>query len=256
MIFRHKIHCLLVLVLFLGACVNTKRTVYFYGIEDSSIPSRYPDVPEPIITSNDILSITISSANPEADLVFNAPNTSISSSDQQVHGYLVDKGGFIYFPFVGKLKATGLTKDQLKDTLTSRIVAKQLLVDPLINIRFTNFRVTIMGEVKTPGVVTAPDERLSLMEALGKAGDLTPFARKDNVLIIREEVGKKVIKRINLNDKDELFHSPYYYLKSNDIVFAEANAAKVSSAERSTQLIPYVITSVTLLVAIIGIVLR
>lgn len=248
---------LVFLMCLMGACVNTKRATYFYGLEDGTISSKYPDIPEPLITSNDVLNITISSANPESDIVFNTPNGLETGADAPVlSGYLVDKTGYIYFPFLGKLKVTGLTKEQLRETLVTQLTDRKLLKDPIVNIRFNNFRVTILGEVLRPGVVTAPDERLSLLEALGKAGDLTPYARKDNVLVIREENGKKVVKRINLNDSQELFHSSYYYLKSNDVIYAEANSARLSGSERSNQLIPYVVSSVTLLIAILGIVLR
>lgn len=247
---------LFVSLLMSSSCVDTKRVTYFYGIEDKTISSRYPDVPEPIITSNDVLNITISSANPESDLVFNMPNNITAAGENQVTGYLVDKAGHIYFPFIGKVKVTGLTKEQLRDTLVAQITDRRLLIDPIVNIRFSNFRVTVLGEVKNPGVVSAPDERLSLLEALGKAGDLTPYARKENVLIIREEAGKKVVKRINLNDQDELFQSNYYYLKSNDVVYAESNEARISSSERSTQVFSYVLSGVTLLVAITSLILR
>lgn len=243
-------------VFLMSSCVDTKRVTYFNGLEDRTISSRYPDVPEPIITSNDVLNITISSANPESDIVFNTPNNIVANGQNQVTGYLVDKSGFIYYPFLGRIKVTGLTKEQLRDTLVTQITSKRLLIDPIVNIRFSNFRVTILGEVKAPGVVSAPDERLSLLEALGKAGDLTPYARKENVLVIREEAGKKVVKRINLNDQDELFQSQYYYLKTNDVVYAESNAARVSGSERSTQVFSYVLSGVTLLVAITSLILR
>lgn len=245
----------------LGSCVNTKKAAYFYGIRDTAIMSPNSGVPQPIIVPNDILSISVNSANPEADLVFNTPNTmanvqgNIGILANQTTGYLVNPDGVIQFPVLGNIKVSGMTKAEIKQLITDQLATKKLLVDPVVNIRIINFRVTIMGEVRNPSVVTVPSERMSLLEALGMAGDLTIFARRDNILLIREENGEKVIRRINLNSKD-LFHSPYYYLKSNDVVYVEPNAARLGSAERSMQLMPVVLSSISVMAVIVGIILR
>lgn len=250
-----------ILMIYLSSCVNTKRAAYFYGIRDTAILSKYGGVPQPVIVPNDILSISVSSANPEADIPFNTPNTmatmqgNIGTLAGQTSGYLVNPEGVIQFPVLGNIKVSGLSKIDIKKTITDQLIEKKLLVDPVVSIRIINFRVTIMGEVRNPSVVTVPSERMSLLEALGMAGDLTVFAKRDNVLLIREENGEKVIRRINLNSQD-LFSSPYYYLKSNDIVYVEPNAARLSSAERSMQLLPIMLSGVSVLAVIIGIILR
>jgi polysaccharide export outer membrane protein len=216
------------------SCLSTKKAIYFRGQEDGTIKSSN-FVPETIIQSNDILSILVSSQNQEASTAFNAPvttdvsSTNSSGSRSELTGYLVSGEGNIQFPLVGEVKAAGLTKDQLRDTLTSILSRRKLLVDPIVNVRMVNFRVTVLGEVGHPSVIPVPSEKISLLEALGLAGDLTVNAKRDNVLIIREEPGRKVIKRINLNTSD-LFTSPYYYLKSNDIVYVEPNKAKVNNS--------------------------
>jgi polysaccharide export outer membrane protein len=144
----------------------------------------------------------------------------------------------------------GLTKQKAKEVITKLLVDNKLLVDPIITIRYLNFRVTVLGEVSRPTVVTVPNEKISLLEAIGLAGDLTIYAKRDNVLLIREEKGSKLIKRINLNDS-ELFSSPYYYLKSNDVIYVEPNTAKVASASRSQQLLPTLISGLSFIAIIL-----
>jgi polysaccharide export outer membrane protein len=117
-------------------------------------------------------------------------------------------------------------------------------VDPIVIVRHLNFRVSVLGEVSRPGIINVPSEKISLLEALGSAGDITVFGKKENVMILREENGVKKIKRIDLNSS-ELFDSPYYYLKSNDIVYVEANKAKVGSSTRSSQLLPIILSGLS-----------
>ena len=145
------------------------------------------------------------------------------------------------------MKAAGLTKEQLKESFIKTLLEKQLLKDPIVSIRFLNFRVTVLGEVRNPTVVSVPNEKISLLEAIGLAGDLTIYARRDNILVIREEDGNKVIKRLNLNS-NELLSSPYYYLKSNDVVYVEPNKARVATSGRSQQWIPMVVSGLSLVV--------
>lgn len=239
------------LVLLCTSCVNTRSATYFNDMRDAVLPSDTP-LPESIIQKNDILSISVSSLNPEATLVFNTPN---NSSNSQAVGYLVAPDGFIQFPMLGNIKAEGLTKTQLKERITQSIIDKKLLLDPNVTIRFLNFRVTVLGEVGKPSVVTVPSEKISLLEALGMAGDMTLFAKRDNVLIIREESNQRKIKRINLNSQ-ELFTSPYYYLQSNDIVYVEANKTKIASNSNSRQLLPIVLSGISLATIVLDRILR
>jgi polysaccharide export outer membrane protein len=216
--------------------------VYFPEVKDGPIPSNTP-FPESVIQKSDILSITVSSATPAAD----APFKQAAGEGANPSGYLVDSKGQIQFPLIGALKVEGLTKTQLKDQLTKTLTDKQLLVDPTVTIRFVNFRVTVLGEVNHPTVVNVPNEKISLLEALGLAGDLTIYGKRDNVMVIRETNEGKIIKRLNLNS-DELFTSPYYYLQSNDIVYVEPNNAKVSSVSRGMQLLPVIMSGLSLAV--------
>ena len=225
------------------SCVNTRDATYFNDLNDTSLLSL-TIISESVIQKNDILNISVSSLNAEASSIYNTPNNATGNTNN-LAGYLVDASGNIQFPVLGSIKAESLTKEQLKINITKTLLDKKLLVDPIVSIRFQNFRVTVLGEVASPTVVSVPSEKISLLEALGFAGDLTIYAKRNNVLVIREENGKKTIKRINLNS-NELFTSPYYYLKSNDIVYVEPNKAKIASVSRSQQWLPVVISALSL----------
>jgi polysaccharide export outer membrane protein len=212
-------------------------------------------IPESIIQKNDILSIVVSDINPKAAEIFNpiSPNNndpSATANKDVPVGYLVDTDGDIQFPVLGNIKAQGLTKTQLKEKLIKTILDKKLLLDPIVSIRFLNFRVTVLGEVGRPTVIPIPNEKISLLEALGLAGDLTIYGNRNNVMVIREEITPerkelRSITRINLNSS-ELFTSPYYYLQSNDIVYVEPNKAKVASTSRASQWLPVIFSGLSL----------
>jgi len=231
------------------SCINTKKAVYFRGQGDAVIHSK-DYIPETIIESNDILSILVSSLNQDASSAFNLSNTTDVTSTtaagnrNESAGYLVSHEGFIQFPQLGLIKAAGMTKDQLQDTLTRIITDRKLLISPIVSVRMLNFKVTVLGEVGHPTVIPVPSEKISLLEALGLAGDLTINAKRDNVLVIREEPGKKVIKRLNLNSSD-LFTSPYYYLRSNDIVYVEPNKTKVMSSSNAAMWVSVVLAALS-----------
>ncbi len=191
----------------------------------------------------------MSSLNPDASAAFNTPNSGGSTPSGGAGapvGYLVNTEGSIQFPLIGNIKAEGLTKNQLKDNIAKTLIEKKLLLDPIVTIRFVNFRVTVLGEVNHPTVVSVPNEKISLLEALGLAGDMTIYAKRNNVLVIREANDQKIIQRLNLNS-EELFTSPYYYLQSNDIVYVEPNKAKVASVSGGMQWAPIVMSGVSLL---------
>lgn len=246
---------LLMMIIFMASsCMDTKKAIYFNNIGNSVIESTIPDL-EPIIQKSDLLAIYVSSANAEASQMFNTLNmptatsaTSTSTITQSI-GYLVGQDGDIQFPVLGKIHAASLTKKQLTDKIVSSLLEKKLLVDPIVNISFLNYRVTVLGEVGRPTVISVANEKISLLEALGLAGDLTIYAKRNNVLLIREEGGKKIIRRINLNTQ-EIFTSPYYYLKTNDVVYVEPNKSKVANSGRAQVILPIVFSALSLLTVI------
>jgi polysaccharide export outer membrane protein len=243
------------------SCVDTRKAVYFNNITDMRIPAATKDL-EPIIQHNDIIAIHVSSLNPEATEIFNTQkSTNIVGGggaiavSGEANGYLVNPDGTIQFPVLGNLKVVGMTKAQLKEQITKNLLERKLLVDPIVDIRFVNFRVTVLGEVGRPAVVNVPNEKISILEAIGMAGDLTIYANRENVLLIRETDGVKEIKRLNLNN-NEIFTSPYYYLRSNDIVYAEPNKTKVRNTSQSWQIMPLVLASLSFIVITLDILTR
>ncbi|HEX6915885.1 MAG TPA: polysaccharide biosynthesis/export family protein, partial [Chitinophagaceae bacterium] len=166
-------------------------------------------------------------------------------------GYLVDQDGKITFPIIGKVKAEGLTLESLADTLESLLEEKKLLTDPIVNVRLMNFRVTVLGEVSRPTVVTSTNGRLSFLEALGMAGDLTVYAKRNNVLLIRVENGQKIVRRIDLMSPEFVSGSPYYYLKTNDVIYVEANKQKIGSTTTLRQTLPAILSGLSFLAIII-----
>lgn len=236
-------------VLLLTACVNTRKTTYFTDQVDGILSTNTP-IPESVIQKNDLLSITVSSLNPLESERFNIPNNQMNfnnvSGINPTSGYLVDIDGNIQFPVLGNIKADGLTKEKLKDNIIKKITDGQLLKEPVLNVRILNFRVTVIGEVQRPSVVSIPNEKISLLEAIGLAGDLTIYGKRENVLVIREENGNKIIKRLDLNSS-ELLSSPYYYLKSNDIIYVEPNKTRIALANRTQQSAPLILSSLSLI---------
>lgn len=237
------------------SCTNTRKAVYFNNVQDTTFLQRGNEIQTPI-QENDILGITFSSLNAEATAIFNPPNnnnsrsTTVTGSSTESGGYLVSSDGTIQLPVLGTIKAAGLTKRELKDNITNMILSKKLLVDPLVEIRFLNYEVTVIGEVAKPTVITVPSEKISLLKALGLAGDLTIYGKRDNVLLIREENGKKKTRHINLNSSG-FFNSPYYYLQPNDVVYVSPNKAKIASAGRTAQLLPIILSSLSIVVVVL-----
>lgn len=253
-----KIYCILctaiAVLFFFSSCVSSKTVAYFPNIGNATISRSSVDV-ESIIQKSDLLSIYVTSPNPVATEVFNNANLPVTTSStgvttvSQSIGYLVDNEGNILFPILGSVQAAGLTKKQLAQKLTAALVESKQLKDPIVTVRFLNYRVTVLGEVNRPAVVTVANEKISLLEALGLAGDLTIYGKRDNVLLIREEAGKTTTRRINLNSED-LFNSPYYYLKTNDVIYVEPNKTKIASVSRFQQLLPVIFSGLSLVVII------
>jgi polysaccharide biosynthesis/export protein len=237
------------LIFLCTSCVNTKQAVYFNNIADTTLQLKLMDV-EPLIQKGDIISITVSDLNPEAAASLNAPNLANVASGAGSPGYLVNQEGFLQFPRLGNIRAAGMTKSQLKDLITKQLLQRGLGKEPIVTVRHLNFKVTVLGEVSRPTVVSVPSEQITLLEALGLAGDLTIFGRRDNVLLIRDEEGKRTIRRINLNESSTL-NSPYYYLKPNDVIYVEPNEAKVASSTRGVQLLPTIFGAISVAVIII-----
>ena len=202
------------------SCASKKEVVYFQDakefetlVDNNSFTTKFK--------VDDLVSIHVSTLDPEASAPFNlfrgAEEGGIRS--EQVN-YLVDKNGEIDFPVIGKVKIAGLSPSETQALLTEKL--KDYLKDPIINIRIRNFSVTILGAVNRPGTYQVNGEQITILEAIGLAGDINIKGRRDNVMVIRDFDGAKVYNRINLNQKNAL-KSPVYYLTQNDVVYIEPN---------------------------------
>lgn len=213
--------CVLVL---LSSCASRKDVVYFQDtgnfetlVNDNAFVSRFK--------VDDLVSIHVSSLNPEASVPFNLfRGASEGGFGAEQVDYLVDQAGEIDFPVIGKLKIEGLSPDEVRVLLRDRLSV--YLKDPIINIRLRNFTVTVLGEVLRPGTYPVNGEQITILEALGLAGDLTLRGVRNNVLVIRDFSGTKVYNRIDLTSKD-VVKSPVYYLTQNDVVYVEPNKSGI-----------------------------
>ena len=191
-----------------------------------------------IIQPKDILSITVSSRDPNIAITFNKPLSSYqagstpeaSNYSQRILGYLVDINGEIDFPILGPLKVKGLTREELSDMIKKRLMADDLIRDPIVTTEIMNFKITVLGEVRSPGVFELRDDRITILEALGRAGDLTIYGRRDNVLVTREGNGEINYYRVNLRSSN-LTQSPAFYLQQNDVVYVEPNETQTARTD-------------------------
>jgi polysaccharide export outer membrane protein len=233
------------LLLFTSACAPNRHLTYFNNLgEGANYTAAIKNMTEPVIQPNDILGITVSSLNPESNILFNNgvlqdnnSNSPAVSKATGSEGYLVDKDGEINFPVLGKIQLAGLTKNQATNKLTEEI--KKSVKNPIVNIRFLNFKITVIGEVNRPSTFAVPSEKINVLEALGLAGDMTPYGKRENVLVIREKEGVRTAVRMDFTNKD-LLNSPYFYLQQNDIVYVEPVKAKVLQGSNSTYYLPIV----------------
>lgn len=220
----------LLLTILLSSCVSKKKIIYFQNdqISQTEINNTYKTIFKP----DDLLQITVSSIDLEAVKPFNLPAVSFSTTNTvvgnpQQQNYLIDNSGFIDFPILGKIKIAGLSRAEaiklLKDRLDPEYVKK-----PTINIRISNFTVTILGDVKKPGTYTVPDERITVLEVIGLAGDLNISGVRD-IEVIREENKEKKVYKIDLRSK-KVFSSPAYYLQQNDVVYIKPNKSSYQDA--------------------------
>ncbi len=248
------------IAILLFSCTASHKVVYFNDIKDGTYYSSGEQKEVPI-APHDILSINISSLNKEASDIFNQTNeapvgtTAVGYSNSVKGGYLVDPQGNIQLPVLGLIKAAGLTKEELKNSITKQILDKKLLKDPLVDVRFLNYEVTVLGEVGKPTVITVPNEKISMLKAIGMAGDLTIYGIRKNVLLIRDVNGEKITRHVDLTSSDFL-SSPYYYLQPNDIVYVQPNKAKVNQSTMWPQMVPILLTALSVSVIVLDRLLR
>ena len=190
-----------------------------------------------LIQPKDMISIVVSSRNPELALIFNLPVISYQAGSEVVSGqgsqsllgYVVDNDGNIDFPVLGLVKAAGLTRWELANEIKSMIIEGNYINDPVVTVEFMNFKISVMGEVTSPGTYNIEGDKITLLQALSLAKDLTIFGRRDNVSIIREQGDERIIYQVDLRSAS-IFESPAYYLQQNDIVYVEPNKVRAGQS--------------------------
>ncbi|MGZ9735375.1 polysaccharide biosynthesis/export family protein [Flavobacterium sp. GNP002] len=219
----------LFIAIMLFSCASRTDVVYYQNIDTINSQEKSSSY-EIKIQPDDLLSITVSAEDPEVAIPFNLGSTSgsnVSSGQQSVQSYLVDSNGAIDFPILGQLKVSGLTRSEVLKMLQDKISV--YVKKPIINLRIMNFKVSVQGEVNSPGTYNVPSDRITLIEAITMAKDLTIYGKRNNILIIREIDGVKSYNRVDIT-KADFIHSSFYYLAQNDVIYVEPNKSRISSA--------------------------
>lgn len=229
------INAILVLLL-LSSCTAHKKIGYLVDVDSLTTEelAAHATVKDIKFMPGDLLTILVNTTDPNASKVFNlimprryaGQDETVITGQEALQTYLVDKNGMIDFPVIGRIEVGGKTKTEVEDLIRSMIYPKYITENPIITIRLTNFRVSVMGEVLRPGAYTIENEQANVLEALTLAGDLTIYGKRENILLIRKDAdGKKSMHRINLQDKNFLF-SDVYQLQQNDVIYVEPNKSK------------------------------
>jgi hypothetical protein len=241
----------------LFSCGSRKKVVYLQDVEVNKKIKAECEY-KTVIHTDDLLSIIVSCDDLESALPFNTPMIGLgrevnTTTTQQIpRGYLVDKNGEIDFPVLGKIKVVGISRNDLAELLKEKLSV--YLKNPIVTIQFQNFKVTILGEVKNPGSYKVASERVSILDALGMAGDLGINGKRKNVLVMREQGDEKIFTRIDLTSS-EFIDSPFFYLQQNDVVYVEPNKGRIAGGSVSAFL-PYILSSMSTIVALITLIVK
>lgn len=241
------------LLLLATSCATPKNITYFSNAERFV----YEDVKHSYVNKiqkDDILSIVVGSKSPELVIPFNPTTTANNPTNPTINQvalvtYLVAPSGEIIFPILGKLNVVGLSHSELAELIENRIIDDEYVTDPTVTVKLTNYKISVMGEVNKPGVQRISSDRVTIYEAISLAGDLTIFGIRNNISVIREENGKRIIARVDIGDK-EIFDSPYYYLRPNDVVYVEPNERKKRTSDRNPAVTSSILSGMSLLVSL------
>lgn len=224
------IYSLLVVLIVSISCTSPKKIVYLNNSGSLQSDIKFETTLQP----DDQLLIIVSSENPEAASPYNLKTVSFQGTSENVipqernQAYIVDQQGNIEFPMLGTIKVGGLTRIEATNKI-KELLKNGHITDPIVNVRLLNFKISVLGEVAKPGVFPISSERVTLVEALAMAGDLTIYGNRNNILLIREKNGVKSYERIDLT-KTDFINSPNYYLSQNDVIYIEPNKTKVNSS--------------------------
>lgn len=252
------------ILLFFSSCGSYKQVPYFQNIPSdtgviykSGIKIPTTEIADIRIQENDILNIDIKTINPDLNIVNGSDQSRASTvianastangNSNSVSGYLVDANGEIELPITGKIKVIGLTTAEARELIGER--SKAYYKDPVVNVRIANFKVTVIGEVAQPGAYLINGERVSILDAIGQAGDLTIYGLRKNVLLSRRENGHQTLVRFDLTSSD-IYSSPYFYLRQGDVIYVQPSKGK-SSANDAAMLRYYALVTSTLSLVVV-----
>ena len=255
----HKMTAGMLSVVMLASCANVKDIAYF---QDKAIdhPEEIDKHGGIVIQPKDMISIVVSSRNPELSTMFNLPVVSYqagseivtSAAQQRLMGYVVDNDGYIDFPVLGEINVGGMTRWELSEYIKNTLLEKGYLNDAVVTVEFMNFKVSVLGEVNKPGTYTIEGDKVTVLQALSLAGDLTIFGKRNNVTVIREMDGERIFYNVDLCSVD-MFKSPAYNLQQNDIVYVEPSEIKARQStldDKGLRMTSIMISSGSLLVSV------
>jgi polysaccharide export outer membrane protein len=215
----------LLLITTIFSCTTKKDILYFQDIEKNNKIGKIT-INTSKIQFNDILYIKVTAFDNDATVPFNIPYQSL---DTKLTGYLVDYNGNIKFPVLGEIRVEGKTNSEVETIIKDLLVKEKLLKDPTVSVRVVNKKITVLGQVSSPGTYEFSEENITLLQAIGRAGDISIEGIRKNILIIREENGIRTNTTIDIT-KTDWFNSPYYYIKQNDVIYVTPNERKIKSA--------------------------
>lgn len=264
---RYVFSMLIALTMFSAtSCMSEKKIVYLQGADTLySVPTQIQQAFELEIQPDDELAISIASKHPELIQKFNN-NTLIGGGSNSGYSnttnttshaayFLVDKDGNIEFPVFGTINTSGKTCKQLAEELRLRLTNEGEIQDAIVQVKVMSFKVTVLGDVRNPGTQTFQGERLTLLEALGKAGDLNNTAHRDHVLVVREIGENRVTYEVDLRDPQTVFNSPAYYLQQNDIIYVQPNKSVRVKGSTGYTLLSIGATVVSMIVSVVSLII-
>lgn len=247
------------------SCSTVKDIAYFQNkvVNEPEAIDKHAGI---VIQPKDMLSIVVSSRNPELVAMFNLPVVSYQAGsevvntgyNQRLMGYVVDNEGFIDFPVLGPIKVAGLTRWELSELIKNKLLNDGLLTDAVVTVEFMNFKVSVIGEVNSPGTYSLQNDKVTILQAISLARDLTIFGQRENVCVIREREGERVIYEINLCDVS-MFNSPAYYLQQNDVVYvqpSEVKARQSTTDDKALRMTSIFVSGGSLLVSIAALIVN
>lgn len=237
----------------LSGCTSAKDILYFQNI-DTFDAKKIEAAYEPVIMKDDKLQIIISGPDKSVVSPYNFTlsdhTTGSYTSTQSIVPYLVDSQGYIDMPGLGRIKVEGMRRIDLVNLISEMLTTQGLVKDPVVSVSFLNFRVTVIGEVRNPGTYTIPSERITVLQALGMAGDLLITADRSDILVIRDEDGVQTHYSFDIT-KSDILNSPYFYMHQNDVIYVPQSATRIAQGTTATGIWSIILSSTTTLISVV-----